>query len=146
MARSSLRAASPRDSTALDAALLVLRLVLGVLMLLHGVGKLPSPPEFMVSKLADAGLPGVLAYGVYLGEIVGPVLIIIGVWTRLGALLIAGNMVVAVLMAHTGDLFHFGKSGGYALELQAMYLFTAVALMLTGAGRYSVGGRYGPLN
>ena len=36
--------------------------------------------------------------------------------------------------------------GGYALELQAFYLFTAVALALTGAGRFSVGGRYGPLN
>ena len=52
----------------------------------------------------------------------------------------------AVLLAHTGDLFHLGRSGGYALELQAMYLFTAVALALTGAGRFSVGGRYGPLN
>jgi len=146
MAASSLRAPSARDSAGVDAALLVLRLVLGVLMLLHGIGKLPSPPDFIVGALAKAGLPSVLAYGVYLGEIVGPVLIIIGVWTRLGAFLIAGNMVVAVLMAHTGDLFHMNKEGGYALELQAMYLFTAVALVLTGAGRYSVGGRYGPLN
>ena len=55
-------------------------------------------------------------------------------------------MIVAVLVAHTGDLFHLNKQGGYQLELQAMYLFTAVALALTGAGRYSVGGRYGPLN
>ena len=47
---------------------------------------------------------------------------------------------------HTGDLFHLGKQGGYALELQAMFLFTALALALAGAGRYSVGGRYGPLN
>ena len=55
-------------------------------------------------------------------------------------------MVVAVLLAHAGELFQLNKQGGYELELQAMFLFTAVALALTGAGRYSVGGRYGPLN
>ena len=104
---------------------------------------LPPPPEFLVSALSARGLPSVLAYGVYLGEIVGPILIIIGVWTRLGALLIVANMIVAVLVAHTGDLFHINKQGGYALELQAMYLFVAIALAFTGAGRLSVGGRYG---
>ena len=146
MAISSLRAPAARDSAGVDAALLILRVVLGLLILLHGVSKLPPPPEFLVTALSQRGLPSVLAYGVYLGEIVGPILIIIGVWTRLGALLIVGNMIVAVLVAHAGDLFHLNKQGGYELELQAMYLFTAVALTLTGAGRYSVGGRYGPLN
>ena len=146
MATSSLRAPAARDSAGVDAALLILRLVLGVLILLHGVSKLPPPPDFLVTGLTQAGLPGFLAYGVYLGEIVGPILIVIGIWTRLGALLVALNMVVAVLMAHRGDLVHLDNQGGYALELQAMYLFTAVALALTGAGRYSVGGRYGPLN
>jgi len=146
MATSSLRAPAARDSAGVDAALLILRVVLGLLILLHGVNKLPPPPEFLITALSARGLPSVLAYGVYLGEIVGPILIIIGVWTRLGALLIVANMIVAVFVAHTGDLFHLNKQGGYQLELQAMYLFTAVALALTGAGRYSVGGRYGPLN
>ena len=146
MAMSSLRAPAARDSAGVDAALLILRVVLGLLILLHGVSKLPPPPEFLVTELSQRGLPSILAYGVYLGEIVGPILIIIGVWTRLGALLIVANMIVAVLVAHTGDLFQINKQGGYQLELQAMYLFIAVALTLTGAGRYSVGGRYGPLN
>jgi putative oxidoreductase len=146
MATSSLRAPAARDSAGVDAALLILRVVLGLLILLHGVSKLPPPPEFLITALSAHGLPSVLAYGVYLGEIVGPILIIIGVWTRVGALLIVANMIVAVIVAHTGDLFHINKQGGYQLELQAMYLFTAVALTLTGAGRYSVGGRYGPLN
>ena len=146
MATSSLRAPAARDSSGVDAALLILRIVLGLLILLHGVNKLPPPPEFLITALSQRGLPSVLAYGVYLGEIVGSILIIIGVWTRLGALLIVANMIVAVFVAHTGDLFHLNKQGGYQLELQAMFLFTAVALALTGAGRYSVGGRYGPLN
>jgi putative oxidoreductase len=146
MATSSLRAPAARDTAGVDAALLILRVVLGLLILLHGVSKLPPPPEFLASALSERGLPAFVAYGVYLGEIVGPILIIVGIWTRVGAVLIVANMVVAVLVAHAGDLLHLNKQGGYALELQAMYLFTAVALALTGAGRYSVGGRYGPFN
>jgi putative oxidoreductase len=146
MATSSLRAPAARDSAGVDAALLILRVVLGLLILLHGINKLPPPPEFLITALSARGLPSVLAYGVYLGEIVGPILIIIGIWTRVGALLIVANMIVAILVAHLGDLFAINKQGGYELELQAMYLFSAVALTLTGAGRYSVGGRYGPLN
>ena len=92
------------------------------------------------------GVPEGVGYLVYIGEVVAPLFVILGAWTRPAALVIAINMVVAVLMAHTGQLFSIAKTGGYALELQAMYLFTALALALTGAGRYSVGGRYGPLN
>ncbi len=131
----------------IDAALLVLRLVLGILILLHGISKLPPPPpSFITGMLAKANVPAVLGYGVYLGEVLAPILLIIGIWTRLAALLIAINMVVAVLLALTGQLFSMGPHGGYALELEAMYFFVAVALALTGAGRFSIGGRYGPLN
>ena len=140
------RAADTRDR-GIDTALLILRLVLGLLILLHGISKLPPPPPaFIADVLARDNLPAALGYAVYLGEIVGPILIIIGVWTRLGAILIAINMIVAVLLAHTGQLFSLGNAGGYALELQAMYLFVALALAFTGAGRLSVGGRYGPMN
>ncbi len=145
MATSSLRASPPRQAGT-DAALLVLRVVLGILVLLHGLSKLPPPPAFVADELVKHGLPNVLAYGVYVGEVVAPVLLIIGVWTRLAALAMAVNMVVAILLVHVPQLFQLGKEGGYALELQAIYLFTAVALMLSGAGRFSVGGRYGPMN
>ena len=145
MAIVSRRAAGNRDS-GVDAALLILRLVLGITILLHGIAKLPPPPSELAATLVKASLPGALAWGVYVGEIVAPLLLIVGVWTRLAAILIAINMVVAVLIAHTGDLFSLGPQGGYALELQALYLFTAIALAMTGAGRFSVGGRYGPLN
>jgi putative oxidoreductase len=145
MATSSLRPSAPRQAGT-DAALLVLRLMLGILVLLHGLSKLPPPSGFVVAMLAKADLPAVLAYGVYLGEIVAPVLVIVGVWTRLAALVMAVNMLVAILLVHMPQLLQLNKEGGYALELQAMYLFTALALMLAGAGRYSVGGRYGPMN
>ena len=145
MATSSLRASSPRESST-DAALLVLRLMLGILILLHGLSKLPPPPAFIVDVVTKAGLPSLLAYGVYVGEIVAPILLIVGVWTRLAALLILINMIVAVALEGLPHLLQLNKYGGYALEVEALFLFTALALALTGAGRYSIGGRYGPMN
>jgi len=145
MATSSLRGGAPRES-GIDAALLVLRLTLGILILIHGLSKLPPPSAFIVDVVTKAGLPSVLAYGVYIGEIVAPILLIVGVWTRLAALLIVANMVFAIFLVSSPGLLSLNKYGGYALELDAMYLFTALALALTGAGRYSIGGRFGPLN
>src|SRR4029078_8722025 len=132
------RAADTRDR-GIDTALLILRVVLGILVLLHGISKLPPPPKEIAAMRAQATLPAVLAWGVYLVEIVAPILLIIGVWTRLAAVLIAINMVVAVLTAHNRQILRLRTEGGYALELQAMYLFVAVALAFTGAGRLSVG-------
>jgi len=147
MAILSNRAAANRDS-GVDAALLVLRLMLGLLILMHGLSKLPPPPpDYLAGMLAKLNLPAALAWGVYIGEIVAPILLIVGVWTRLAGAVIAINLVFAVLLAHTGQLFSIDKAtGGYALELQAMFFFTAVALAIAGAGRFSLGGRYGPLN
>lgn len=145
MATSSLRAVDAHTASA-DTGRLILRVVLGVLILFHGLGKMSSPPDMIAGLLAKAGLPGVLAYGVYIGEVLAPVLLILGLWTRAAAVVLAVNMIVAVGLAHAGQLLGMGQHGGYALELQAMYLFAAVALAFLGAGRYSVGGRYGPMN
>ena len=145
MATSPLRAVDAHTSAA-DTGRLVLRLVLGLLILLHGMAKLHGPPEFVVGVLGKAGLPPFLAYGVYIGEVLAPVLLILGLWTRAAAIVIAINMVFAVYLVHMGDLFALVKQGGYALELQAMFLFAAVAIAFLGAGRYSIGGRFGPMN
>jgi putative oxidoreductase len=74
------------------------------------------------------------------------VLLIIGLWTRAAALVIAINMVVAILLVHTGQLLQLSKNGGYALELQTIYLVVALAIALLGAGRFSLGGRDGRWN
>lgn len=49
-------------------------------------------------------------------------------------------MLVALLLVHTGDFFRLNDTGGWAIELQIMYLASAVAVALLGAGRYSVQG------
>jgi putative oxidoreductase len=134
------------DRSQHDAAKLILRLTLGLLILFHGVSKITGGIAFVSGALAKAGMPSGIAYLVYIGEVVAPLLLIAGVWTRIGALIVAINMVVAVFLAHTGQLFSIANTGGYALELQAMYLFTAIAVALLGAGRYSIGGNQGRWN
>lgn len=138
--------ATRSDTNSDDLAKLILRITLGVLILFHGVAKLTGGIDFVTGALAKAGMPAALGYLVYIGEVIAPLFLIAGVWSRAAALVIAINMVVAVLLAHTGQLFSISNTGGHALELQAMYLFTAIALAVMGAGRYSVGGARGRWN
>ena len=132
--------------TTVDAGKLLLRAVLAVLLLFHGFSKLAGGIGFITGMLEKAGLPGVFGYGVYVGEVVAPLLILAGVFTRPAALVVAINMVVALLLVHTGQFFSMGETGGWALELQGMYLGGALAVALLGAGRYSVGGVAGRYN
>jgi putative oxidoreductase len=129
-----------------DLGKLVLRLALGILILLHGLGKLDGGVGWLVGMLQSKGLPGFLAYCVYIGEVLAPILLILGLWTRVGGLLVVINMLFAFGLVHMADLFVIGKSGGWALELQGMYLFGGIAVMLLGAGAYSLGGRNGRWN
>jgi putative oxidoreductase len=129
-----------------DTGKLILRLAVGILILLHGIGKITGGVGHISGQLAAHGLPGVLAYGVYIGEIVAPVLVIVGIYTRPAAWIMVVNMVIAIWLAHAKDLTAFGKSGGLALELQYIFLAAALAVAFLGAGRFSVGGNGGRLN
>jgi len=129
-----------------DTGKLILRLTLGILILLHGLSKLTGGVGGISGMLSSHGLPGFLAYGVYVGEIIAPVLLIIGVYTRLGGLIIAINMVVAILLAHSGSIASMTNNGGWALELQGMFLFTGLAIAFMGAGRFSLAGNGGRWN
>lgn len=135
-----------RAASHADIGRLVLRLAVGLLILLHGVSKLKSGPGVVVQMLQSHGLPGVLAYGVYIGEIVAPLLIVVGLWTRAAAAVVIINMLAAIALVHAGDLFKLNQTGGWAIELQAMYLFGAVVIALLGAGALSIGGRNGRWN
>lgn len=121
-----------------DLGKLILRLSLGLMLLLHGIHKLQDGVGGIAGMLASHGLPGFLAYGVLVGEVVAPLMILAGYYTRIGAGLIMANMLVAIVLVHLGDLFHLSGTGGWALELQGFYLFGALALFFLGAGKYAV--------
>ncbi len=125
---------------------LLLRVALGVLILLHGIAKVMGGPAFIMELLTKNGLPAQLGYLVYAGEVLAPLLVIIGLWTRPAALIIAINMVVAIALVHMPELLTLSQTGGWALELQGMFLFGALALAMLGAGRLSAGGIWGRWN
>lgn len=132
--------------SSVDLGKLVLRVVLGVLILFHGVSKLIHGPGYIMGVVTAAGLPSVLSYGVYVGEVVAPILLLLGLWTRLGALIVAINMIVAIALVHLGQFATLDATGGWALELQGMFFGTALAIALLGAGRFSLGGSHGRWN
>ncbi|WP_029904286.1 DoxX family protein [Prevotella sp. 10(H)] len=122
----------------IDLGLLILRLSIGILMLLHGIAKLMHGADGIGQMLESSGLPVFIMYGVYIGEVVAPLFIIAGVGTRVAAAVFAFNMIIAVAIAHSSDIFTLSESGGWTIELQALYFFSAVVLVFTGAGRYAL--------
>ncbi|HJV53747.1 MAG TPA: DoxX family protein [Noviherbaspirillum sp.] len=129
-----------------DFGKLILRVTLAVLILFHGVSKILGGVGMITGMVAKVGMPPALGYLVYVGEVIAPLLVLFGVWTRLGALIIAINMTVAVLLVHVPDFWTLSKTGGWALELQGMFFVAALTVALLGAGRYSVGGAGGRWN
>ncbi len=123
-----------------DLGKLILRLALGILILFHGVAKIQSPAtlEFIKSSLSSNGLPSFLAYGVFIGEVLAPLLIVLGLFTRYSAIVIIINMLFAFFLVHTAEIFMLSDSGGWQLELQGFYLFTALAVIFLGSGRYAI--------
>jgi putative oxidoreductase len=129
-----------------DLAKLLLRAALALLILMHGVAKLIGGAGSVTDMLVKIGLPPAFGYMVYVGEVIAPLLILLGIWTRPAAVIVAINMIVAVLLVHTSQFFTRSPTGGWALELQAMFFVAAVVVALQGAGRFSLGGADGKWN
>jgi len=118
------------------AGLLLLRLVVGVTFVAHGVDKLgdmSGAEDFFASLGIPA--PALMTPLVAVTEIVGGVLLIAGLLTPLAGVALAFDMLVAYLTAHIGHGFFV--SGGGA-ELVLLLGGTSLAVALTGAGRFSV--------
>jgi len=75
-----------------DSGKLVLRLALGLLVLLHGIAKLRHGIGAITGMVGGAGLPAWVAYGVYIGEVAAPLMVIAGWYARIGGAIIAINM------------------------------------------------------
>lgn len=128
-----------------DLGKLVLRLTLGGLLLFHGAHKILTGIDPIRAMIGAHGLPDYLAFGVYAGEVLAPLLVILGLFSRIGGALIVINMIIAIALVHMGMLVGLNDQGGYVLETQMLYLFGGLAVALLGAGRIAIGGE-GPLN
>jgi putative oxidoreductase len=118
---------------------LILRLTIGFCLLLHGISKVKGGVGWLTGMLAENGLPGFIAYGVYVGEVVAPILLIVGIFSRPAALVVAFNMLIAILLVHRERMFTLSEQGGaWAIELEMLYLLGALAIYCLGSGKYAL--------
>lgn len=118
--------------------LLVLRVALGVLLLLHGIAKIEGGIGGIETALENNGLPSFIAYGTYIGEIIAPIMLIVGFRVRIAAILYIITMLTAIYLVHPTDIGVRTASGGWGIELQALFLYGALALFFTGGGKYAI--------
>lgn len=113
------------------AAMVLLRVTLAVLILFHGWAKIRYGIGGIERMVEALGAPGWLAYGVFIGEVIAPLFLIVGLWVTPAALVIAINMLVAFALVHTKHVFSLQSSGGWALELQALLFVCALVVAMS---------------
>jgi len=127
------------NSTFDDLGKLILRVSVAGMLLLHGVFKARNGIGFVHQQVAESGLPTLLAYGVYVGEVVAPILVIAGFLTRPAALIMAFDLLMAVILARNADVAKLNAGGGWAIELEMMFALCGIAIACLGAGRLALG-------
>lgn len=113
-----------------QAAMVLLRVTLALLILFHGWAKIRYGIGGIERMVEAMGAPGWLAYGVYIGEVAAPLLMLVGLWVVPAALVIALNMLVAFALVHTKQILTLQSTGGWALELQAFFFVTALVVAM----------------
>jgi len=136
-----------RVITAIDWGLLFLRLILGAVFFAHGAQKVlgwfgGSGLSATVQGMAHMGIPAPLAYLASFTEFLGGLGLIFGVLSRLSALGIAINMIVAILLVHLPNGFFmnwFGQQKGEGIEYHLLVIGIALMILLAGPGRLAIG-------
>ena len=119
-----------------DLGKFLLRIGVGALMIWHGIHKVLHGHDFIINQLKENNLPTWLWYGVPIGEIVAPLLLIIGVATRLSGLVIAFTMLMSIFLVRGVNGFVINPdTGGLMAELNLLYLFSALAITFLGPGQ-----------
>jgi len=117
---------------------LILRLMVGGLLLFHGVDKVIHGIGFIEKLMIVQGLPDYTAFGVYIGEVLAPVLLILGWRSRWWASIIAFNMAAAIYLVQLKSFFALGAHGSWALETPMLFLLGALAIAFLGSGKYAI--------
>lgn len=123
---------------------LLLRVAVGGLLIFHGIAKLKNGIGWMAGPLSALGLPAFVGYGVYVGEVVAPIFLMLGKWARIAGLVVAFNMLSAIVVALRNRIFTLNQGGGWAIELELMFLLGGIVIFLLGSGKYSISKGNGP--
>ena len=121
-----------------DIGKLLLRLSIGGLLLFHGIAKLSNGIGWMAGMLGGIGLPAFIGYGVYVGEVIAPLLLLAGKFTRPAGLVVAFNMLVAVLLARRDSIAKLNMGGGWDIEVEMLFLLGGLAIWFLGSGRFAL--------
>ena len=110
----------------------LLSIGLGVLLLFHGIDKVINGIDGIVGMLEDVGIPyaNYVALGVFVGEIIAPLLLIAGKYVRTAGGIIAFTMLVAILLAHRNDILALGDHGAWSIELPVLFMIGGLTLAL----------------
>ena len=119
-----------------DIGVLIVRIALGGIIFFHGFNKLIHGTDVQFQTLASNGIPGQFIYFVYISEVLAPVLIVLGILTRISSLTIIVTMIVVFIVLP----FPIGldQHGAMNIESQLYFLLLAIALFFMGPGRYTL--------
>jgi putative oxidoreductase len=103
---------------------------LAVLLLFHGVDKIVNGIDGIQAMLEKINMPYAkyLAFGVYIGEVLAPLLLIFNHYTRIASALIVINMIIAIVLSHRTTLFTLNNHGALSIEVPLLYLIIAITL------------------
>jgi len=129
-----------------DVSFTVLRLVLGTVFFAHGAQKMLGwfggyGFQGTMGAFTHMGMPSPVAFLVICTEFFGGLGLIVGLLTRIAALGIGGEMIGAIFMVHLSNGFFMnwmGTQKGEGIEYHFLVLAIAAALVLRGAGTFSL--------
>ena len=122
-----------------DLGILFVRLGLGVCLFMHGFAKILHGVGGVKSILTKAGLPEIMAYGSYVGEIIAPIMIILGIFSRIGALLVIGTSLTIMYAYHgLGNLLELANVGGFKAEILYLYIALSLCVIFNGSGKHAI--------
>ena len=121
-----------------NTAIFLFRIAIPFTMLIYGIDKIRNGTGFIGSLLEAYGLPLILANGVFVGEIIAPLMLLIGFRTRMAGLLLSFNCLLAILMAQTQNILTLNPFGGWSLDLLFIYLMAGIAFYYSGAGKHAI--------
>lgn len=120
-----------------DLALLILRVVLGIIMIYHGWPKLTNLGG-TIEGMAGMGVPAPAVAAIFatVAEVVGGLLMLVGAFTDIAGLMFTLDMLGAIIFVHAKNGFSVAKGG---MEWPLLLVAAALAIALAGPGRYAVG-------
>ena len=122
-----------------DLGILFVRLGLDICLFMHGFAKILHGVGGVKGILAKAGLPEIIAYSSYIGEVVALIMIILGIFSRIGALLITGTSLTIMCAYHgLGNLLELTNVGGFKAEILYLYIALSLCIIFNGSGKYAI--------